>query len=153
MFSVQRLFYFMHGDFLFSALRLFYFLRWDFFIICAETFFYFLRWAFFIFCAEPFGKNLIYHLLNKNYRKFVKVLLNKIRVNQTIKLLPSQTPTSIPLRFTWHIIVSVPEIKIWLWDKEKLHSWKVKVWVNKKLSKMFTDMDGINYRVLALWQL
>ena len=45
------------------------------------------------------GKNLIYHLLNKNFGKFVKDLLNKISVNQTIKLLSSQTPTSNPWRF------------------------------------------------------
>ena len=64
------------------------------------------------------GKNLIYHLLNKNFRKYVKLLLNKKRVNETLNLLlPSQTPTSNPYSFRWHITVSVPEIKISLWDK------------------------------------
>ena len=39
------------------------------------------------------GKNLIYHLLNKNFRKYIKLLLNKKRVNETVNLLlPSQTP-------------------------------------------------------------
>ena len=65
-----------------------------------------------------FGKNLIYHLLNKNFRKYVKLLLNKKRVNETVNLLlPSQTPSSIPYSFRWHIIVSVPEIKISLMDE------------------------------------
>ena len=46
------------------------------------------------------GKNLIYHLLNKNFRKYVKFLLNKKRVNETVNLLlPSQTPTSFPYGF------------------------------------------------------
>ena len=54
--------------------------------------------------VRNWGKNLIYHLLNKNFRKFVKVLLNKIKVNQTIKLLPSKNPDLHPLAFqmTYH---------------------------------------------------
>ena len=44
--------------------------------------------------VRNWGKNLIYHLLNKNFRKYVKLLLNKKRVNETVNLLlPSQTPT------------------------------------------------------------
>ena len=39
-------------------------------------------------------------------------MLNKIGVKDTVNFwLPSQTPTSIPSRFRWHIIVSVPKIK------------------------------------------
>ena len=50
--------------------------------------------------VRNWGKNLIYHLLNKNFRKYVKLLLNKKRVNETVNLLlPSQTPTSFPYRF------------------------------------------------------
>ncbi len=49
---------------------------------------------------QSFGKNLIYHLLNKNFRKYVKLLLNKKRVNETVNLLlPSQTLTSFPYHF------------------------------------------------------
>ena len=105
-----------------------------------------------------FGKNLIYHLLNKNYRKFVKVLLNKIRVNQTIKLLPSQTPTSIPLRLRWYIIISVPEIKPDFGEDNILReitfvksesSSKHKTKLCTKLNKIFTYMDGINSQVLV----
>ena len=87
--------------------------------------------------VRNWGKNLIYHLLNKNFRKYVKLLLNKKRVNETVNLLlPSQTPTSFPYRFRWHIIVSVPEIKFTLMDKtifSKKHlNEKVKVWVTSR---------------------
>ena len=105
-----------------------------------------------------YGKYLIYHLLNKNFRKSVKDLLNKISVNQTIKLLPFQTPTSIPLRFRWYIIISVPEIKpdfgedntlreITFVKSESLRKYKTKLCT--KLNKIFSYMDGINYRVLV----
>ena len=43
------------------------------------------------------GKNSIYHLLNKKIGKYVKVLLNKNWVKETVNpVLPSQTPTSFP---------------------------------------------------------
>ena len=34
--------------------------------------------------GQLWGKTLIYHLLNKYLRKYVKVLLNKKRVNETV---------------------------------------------------------------------
>ena len=59
--------------------------------------------------GERFGKNSIYHLLNKKFNKYVKGLVNKNWVKEIVNpVLPSQTPTSIPWCFRWHIIVSVP---------------------------------------------
>ena len=46
------------------------------------------------------GKNSIYHLLNKIFKKYVKGLVNKNWVKEIVNpVLPSQTPTSIPWRF------------------------------------------------------
>ena len=49
------------------------------------------------------GKNLIYHLLNKNFMKYVKLLLYNKRVNETVNLmLPYQTrPPSKPIFSFW----------------------------------------------------
>ena len=43
-----------------------------------------------------FGKNIIYHLVNKKYRNFVNNLVNKRLVSKMVKFVPSQTPNSSP---------------------------------------------------------
>ena len=58
------------------------------------------------------GKNSMYHLLNKNIGKYVKVLLNKNWVKETVNpVLPSQTPTSFPS--------VLGDISLFLYQKEK----------------------------------